>query len=537
MVEGGVDDARRHPRGQRRAQGGLARAARQPDPVAVLDAACLGVVGVDLQQVLGVPHDVFGAPGLGADVVVAEDPAGGQQQREARPGALVGRHIGGADEPPLAAHEALDMHDRRTLGRGIIARPLHRAAFVQHLVGDAGKARGGRGDLGHDLARVGIAPARAHGVRQELRHLPVGIARLRRHHPAHRVDPALGIGEGPVLFQEGRAGQEDMGVIRGLVQEEVVHDHAVHRREARRDVAGVGVGLQDILALDVNPPELPGHRGIEHVRDPQPGFGIERNAPGLLEDRPRGVVRDMAIARQLVREAAHVAAALHVVLPAQRVHPHALAADVAGHHREVGDGDDGGRALRMFGHAKAVIDRGIGRGGIGARRLADRRRGHAGQRLGRLGGIGGVGDEFDVIGPFIEIAALGDEGVIGQMLGHDHMRHRGQHSDIGARAQRQVPALAEMRGVEQVDPPRVDHDQLRPRPQPLAQPRAEDRVAVGRVRADDERQIGLLDRVEVLRAGRGAEGLLQPVAGGRVADPGAGVGVVGAEDRAGQLLH
>jgi hypothetical protein len=37
-----------------------------------------------------------------------------------------------------------------------------------------------------------------------------------------RLDAALGIGEGAVLLQEGRAGQEDMRVIGGLVQEQVL---------------------------------------------------------------------------------------------------------------------------------------------------------------------------------------------------------------------------------------------------------------------------------------------------------------------------
>jgi hypothetical protein len=54
------------------------------DPVAVADAALLGVVRVDLQPVLVVPGDVGGAPRLRADVVLAEDAPGGEQQREAR---------------------------------------------------------------------------------------------------------------------------------------------------------------------------------------------------------------------------------------------------------------------------------------------------------------------------------------------------------------------------------------------------------------------------------------------------------------------
>ena len=43
-----------------------------------------------------------------------------------------------------------------------------------------------------------------------------------------------------------------MGVIRGLVEEEVVDDDAFHRRERRHHVRGVGIGLQDVLALHVD---------------------------------------------------------------------------------------------------------------------------------------------------------------------------------------------------------------------------------------------------------------------------------------------
>ena len=62
-------------------------------------------------------------------------------------------------------------------------------------------------------------------------------------------------------------------------------------------------------------------------------------------------------------------------------------------------------------------------------------------------------------------------------------------------------------------------------------------MAVGRVGADQHHHIGLLDRVEILRAGRGAERGAQSVAGRRMADAGAGVGVVVAEHVARQLLH
>ena len=59
----------------------------------------------------------------------------------------------------------------------------------------------------------------------------------------------------------------------------------------------------------------------------------------------------------------------------------------------------------------------------------------------------------------------------------------------------------------------------------------------GRVGADDHGDIGVLDRVEVLRAGRGAESGRQAIAGRRMADAGAGIDIVVAEAGADQLLH
>ena len=115
-------------------------------------------------------------------------------------------------------------------------------------------------------------------------------------------------------------------------------DHAVHRRQTRRDVARIGIGLEDVLALDVDRAEAAIDRGVEHVGNAQPRLGIERDAPVGLEQRAGLAIGDVAVAGKFVREAAHVAGALHVVLAAQRVHPDAGPADVAGRHREVGDG-------------------------------------------------------------------------------------------------------------------------------------------------------------------------------------------------------
>ena len=118
-MERGVHHARRDLLGNLGAQHGLAGAAGEPHPVPVADAAHLGVVRMDLEQVLGMPHDIVGAARLRTDVVLRQDPAGGEDQRETAGRALAGRHVLGRPELALAAHELLHVHGRGALGGGV----------------------------------------------------------------------------------------------------------------------------------------------------------------------------------------------------------------------------------------------------------------------------------------------------------------------------------------------------------------------------------------------------------------------------------
>ena len=169
-----------------------------------------------------------------------------------------------------------------------------------------------------------------------------------------------------------------MGVARRLVEEEILHDDAFHRPQARSDVRRVGVRLGDVLALHVEPLERAVDRLVDHVGDAQARLVAERHAPHALERLAGGVVRHMAVAGELVRERAHVARALDVVLAAQRIYADAFAADVSGRHGEIGDRHHRRRALAVLGDAKAVVDRRIAAGRIETRRraqlAADRRR-------------------------------------------------------------------------------------------------------------------------------------------------------------------
>ena len=170
----------------------------------------------------------------------------------------------------------------------------------------------------------------------------------------------------------------------------------------------------------------------------RPGSGLSLTCHIASNWSRTRIAGDVAIARQFVRERAHVAGALHVVLAAQRIHADARTADIAGRHRQVGDRDHGGRALAVLGDAEPVIDRAIAAGGEQPRRGAQFLRIDAGHDR---GGFRAVLRQRDEAGPILElapVAALAHEGLVDQAFGDDDMGDRGEHGDVGAGQQRQM---------------------------------------------------------------------------------------------------
>ena len=143
------------------------------------------------------------------------------------------------------------MHDRRSIGCVCGHWPLQRARFIKPFKGHASKGRRKPRDFVHDFGRVGIVPIQPHRLRQPLRDFPVLQAVHRRHHLAHRLNAAFGIGERAIFFKEGRSGQEDMRVVGGLVQEKIVDNDTFHRRQPSRHMGRVWIGLKDVFALAI----------------------------------------------------------------------------------------------------------------------------------------------------------------------------------------------------------------------------------------------------------------------------------------------
>ena len=98
--------------------------------------------------------------------------------------------------------------------------------------------------------------------------------------------------------------------------------------------------------------------------------------------------------------------------------------------------------------------------GLEPRRRAQGLRRNPRHRLQHLGRMGLLPNETCPILIFIPVAALADERLVSQPFGDDDMRHRRQHCDIGAGLQGQVMRGFDMRRAHQIDPARVDDDEL-----------------------------------------------------------------------------
>src|SRR5207237_6097139 len=134
-------------------------------------------------------------------------------------------------------------------------------------------------------------------------------------------------------------------------------------------------------------------RRLEHVGNAQARFGLQWSPPRVFERLAHDRIGHVAVGAELMGEGAHVARALHVVLPAQRVHADAFATQVAGGHGEVGDAHDRGRALAVLGDAEAIVDGAVASGGVQARRAAHTLRSHARDGFRGLWRIALFGDE------------------------------------------------------------------------------------------------------------------------------------------------
>jgi hypothetical protein len=74
-----------------------------------------------------------------------------------------------------------------------------------------------------------------------------------------------------------------MRVTGGLVQEQILDHHAFHRSQSGRHVLRIGIGLQDVLALNIDAFKAAFTSGVQHIRNAQSRLVLQRYVPSLFE--------------------------------------------------------------------------------------------------------------------------------------------------------------------------------------------------------------------------------------------------------------
>ncbi len=133
----------------------------------------------------------------------------------------------------------------------------------------------------------------------------------------------------------------------------------------------VGFGLHRVLAEDIERPQLTVLHRLEHLAQMPSAFVRNRSSVGALELGVQDRILDVLPADELVRDRAHVAAALDVVLSAQRDQAGAVASDMAGEQCEVDDRQHVVDRVVMLGDPKRPADLGTIGASVGVRQLAN----------------------------------------------------------------------------------------------------------------------------------------------------------------------
>ena len=133
MVERGVHHALRHAFRNPCTERCGAHTAADGHHLAIRNAAHFSVMGMDVEHVFRVPCHIVRAPCLCAHIILRQDAARGENERERTVGALVGRHEFGDHEAAKTAHEATHMHEWCALRCLVIAGPLDGTQTVKLL--------------------------------------------------------------------------------------------------------------------------------------------------------------------------------------------------------------------------------------------------------------------------------------------------------------------------------------------------------------------------------------------------------------------
>ena len=274
-------------------------------------------------------------------------------------------------------------------------------------------------------------------------------------------------------------------VLARLVEIRLGHHRVLAHDEQRTDSALMRVtenfsGGETQLARETAGLDVPGLLPFDCVR-----FIIHAHIAGIME-----------------RHRAHVAGALHIVLPAQGIQSRAIAPDMTREERQMDKRQRAGGPMRELRDAHAPIDRAVLRRGIHARCFANILRRDTRKFLGIFRRE--LLKRFDKI--LIAFGSLRDELVIDQSLFDDDMRHRAEDGHVRPGLERK-PHLGK---VHQVNAARINDDHLRAIfLHRFLHLQRNDGMILARVRADDHEHIVHDDLRGGVAHRRGADRFLQ----------------------------
>src|SRR5215208_3296319 len=207
--------------------------------------------------------------------------------------------------------------------------------------------------------------------------------------------------------------------------------------------------------------------------------------PDLLEELVGLGVIPVPASDHLVRQGPHVAAALHVVLAAQRVQAATVLADVAGQKPQPDEREHTIGAIVVLGDAQGPVEDGLIRRGVHTGDLADIIGRDARDLLSVLQRVAG-----DLSFVLLEVfRGPLDELLVVEVFGDDHVSHRVRQGDVRAH----VEAEPLVGFLYLIYLSRVHHDHLRAVLYAAAHVVVDDGVALHGVRSPADYEVGVLE--------------------------------------------
>ena len=290
----------------------------------------------------------------------------------------------------------------------------------------------------------------------------------------------------------------------------------------------VSFGIRRIFAEDVEGGEIAAFHRFEHVADVPAALGIEFAVPGFFEFRAQLIVFNMLKSREAIGNGTHVAAALDVVLSAERIYAAAVTADVSRQEREINQGPNVVDGVVMLGDAKGPAE-------LGTRGFCIR----VGSFANPFGGDAGIffrafeRVRFDRCFVLLEMACrVFDELFIGEAGGDDFARHGVGEGNIGTNIEAEPDVSPLRRGSSA----RINDEKLGAATNALQQMMEKDRMRLASVRTPEQDYVRVFDFAVGTCAASRSENRRQTGDAGGVSSTVATVYVIGTDDGADEFL-